>query len=233
MVQARTNFCIIVTTFLIFVLNLAPSQAQLSPACSVNVANNVVTCNYVTSNPLTSGNFIYQVSPVPADAVVLGPLPSSPPGFTCYYDNFDQTNPYDIACVQSEIDGILTMIDSDAGVKQYVPAWGNTCWVIPYALFYSPCPATCTQCVNGRYLIADASAPLSPRPLGGGYTQISPTPNINEGFTVEIPPGGQAICGVTAISGSVSNLGSPFIDFGNNVTYGQDVPGICNDNVIA
>jgi hypothetical protein len=112
--------------------------------------------------------------------------------------------------VSSEIDGILSMTDKDAGTKMKAPDWGtNGCWVIPYALFYSGCPAYGGQSVPGKYLIADAS-------IGGPY--------VSEGFYVDMAPAGEAICPITIYPNGFGD----FTDFGNNTTYGDDSPGICN-----
>jgi hypothetical protein len=135
----------------------------------------------------------------------------TPIGEVCYTGSSKQTNPFDIVCVPSEMNGILAMTDPDAGVLKVNLAWGTNCGIKAYALFDEFCFATCAQCKNG-YLIADSST-------GGS--------SIFEGFYADIPPGGQLICGVTV-------NGASFTDFGNNTSYIENpnlpAPRSCNYN---
>jgi hypothetical protein len=128
MAQARImSDHITILTSVALLINSAPSaQAQLSPACSVNNAK-IVTSNFATKDPAGTGNFIYQTSQIPSDAVIVSPSAAPgvveypPIGEVCYSGSSTQTNPFDIACVPSEINGILSMADPDAGMKMYAP----------------------------------------------------------------------------------------------------------------
>jgi hypothetical protein len=214
MAQARVTLCII-NIFLGLLLG-PPAEAQLAQGCTISspapgpsgiTPPPITNCNYATMYPAGggnfagSGNFIYQTPQIPDDAVIVnlsvpGIVDYPPIGETCYWGSSKQTDPYDIACVPSQINGILSMTDPDAGVVKVNRTWGTNCGIQAYALFDAFCRATCAQCKNG-FLIADAST-------GGSH--------IFEGFYADIPPPGQLICGVTV-------NGQSFTDFGNNTSY--------------
>jgi hypothetical protein len=208
----------------------------------------ITSCTFQTKAPAVGGNFIYEPPQIPGNAEITsvpyeylssypqGTFPSLygiTPGQVCYHVPIallESPPDYEIygniTCVPTLISGTLSMTDQDTGKQTYVPEWGNACWTKPYALFYSACPATCPECVNAKYLIADASIPIGSKFTSCPSKTPQGTPNISEGFSVTIPlPTAEFSCGVTP------NDPGSFTEFGNCTNFGQDVPGICTGGI--